>query len=258
MSKSLSRYLRALGTDELPDTVVLDGTRYRKIRQFKHDFFAGTGLYESPAGRIVVKFGRTASLFGLPLKWLGALLVDHEVGIYRRLEGIRGVPALVGRIGRTGFAHAYIEGGNLRERPEVDEAFFDRLAALLRAIHARDVAYADLEKRTNIVVGADGWPYLVDFQIAWYLRPNRGGRTWPARAVLGWLQRGDWYHLRKHQARHRPDLMSPWEIEELLNQPRIVRWYSRPARALTWLRRWVLWRLGQRADPSARSEETQP
>ncbi len=271
MRTRLTTQLRALGSDELPATIGLGGTAYHKLRELKHDFFAATGVYESspvssrccpdggesaPARKIVLKIGRTASLFGLPLEWVGRLLADHECAIYRRLEGIAGVPALLARFGRTGLVHAYIEGGNLLEHGQVDDAFFDRLAALLRAIHTREVAYADLEKRTNILVAIDGKPHLVDFQISWYVRASRGGRTWPARLLLRWLQRADWHHFRKHQARHRPDLMSPWEIEDLLARPRAVKWYSRLARPLTWVRRRALWRLGQRHSPRVRGEET--
>ena len=42
--------LRALGKADLPASFDLDGLTYRHERTIKHDFFAATGFYLSPAG----------------------------------------------------------------------------------------------------------------------------------------------------------------------------------------------------------------
>ena len=44
-----------------------------------------------------------------------------------------------------------------------------QLHDLLREIHRRNVAYVDTNKPENILLGDDGRPYLIDFQISWDL-----------------------------------------------------------------------------------------
>jgi hypothetical protein len=76
--------------------------------------------------------------------------------------------------------------------------FFDKFHELLAEVHRRDIAYIDLHKRENVLVGDDGLPYLFDFQISY--APPRGflRRLFPSRWVLRLLQRSDDYHLAKH------------------------------------------------------------
>lgn len=232
-------WLRALGREELPASIDLPDGRYELLRTYKHDFFAATGLYGGPGGRVVLKLGRRVSLLGLPMAWLGEHLADRECAIYDALAGVQGVPRCIGRWGRTGFVHEFVEGHPLQRREPVADDFFPRLRQLLEQVHARNLAYVDLEKRENILVDADGRPCLIDFQISWYW-PSVGGRPrggWrrllPAvagRFVLGRLQRGDRYHLLKHWRRHRPDLLTPAELAESYR----VGFWIRVHRLISW------------------------
>lgn len=108
-------------------------------------------------------------------------LAEHEWRLYKRLEGIRGVPRPLER-GGNWFSHEWIEGAPLSTvRPP--RRFYADLARVLCEVHARDVAYNDLSKKSNVIVGADGRAYLVDFQISTVGMP--------------WLQREDWDHFHK-------------------------------------------------------------
>ncbi len=78
--------------------------------------------------------------------------------------------------------------------------FFAELERCLKEIHRRGVAYMDFHKRENIVVGDDGNPYLVDFQVSYLARPRSW--FWPARWLLSLFQAGDRYHLIKHKLRN--------------------------------------------------------
>ncbi|MFQ5429138.1 MAG: hypothetical protein ACE5E1_02410 [Phycisphaerae bacterium] len=223
------------------------------MQTFKHDFFAATGLYAGGGNRVVLKVGRQARCFGLPLGWVGRFLMKHEVRLFRHARSIDGVPELLGTWGETGLLHAYVEGRPLAKGDKLDDDFFPRLSAMLDRIHALDMAYVDLEKRENILLGADGRPHLIDFQISWHLRPEHGGRTWPARRILRILQAADRYHLLKHWRRARPDQMSPQRIAESYRAPFWIAWHRAVFRPVTRLRRQVLVWLGARRSAGGRS-----
>lgn len=108
------------------------------------------------------------------------------------------------------------------------------------------MAYVDLEKAENVLVGDDGRPYLFDFQIAWCWSAKWGGELWPIRRVRGWFQHGDLYHLGKLQRRTRPDQLTREALAATYHRPwyvRVYRWFVRP---LLWTRRLVLDRVAPR------------
>ena len=73
-------------------------------------------------------------------------------------------------------------------------------------LYRRDVAYVDTNKSHNILLGDDGRPHLIDFQISFapgILRkiPFFG---WLAGMLLRRLHEADVYHIHKHWRRLRP------------------------------------------------------
>lgn len=224
----------------MPAEVEVGGLTLRHVRTFKHDFFAATGLYEGNGRQAVLKIGRRVGFLGLPLGWTGRLLARHEADLFTRLADVSGVPALLGMVGEDGIVHDFVPGHELRKGEQVNDEFFTRLEGMIATIHERRMAYVDLEKRQNVLVGEDGRPYLIDFQISW---PWPIG--WLERTVVGrWLcrrfQQGDRYHLRKLRRRFRPDQLTPQELEESYRRPWTVRAHRRLTRPLTRFRRWVL------------------
>lgn len=155
------------------------------------------------ADRIVVKINRRIDPF---TRLAGRYLAFREVRAYSKLADVPNVPALVGRVTSTGFAHAFAVGEPLSKSSKVPDAFFDQLMSLVNELHRRGMAYVDLNKPENVILGDDGRPYLIDFQIhfdaaAWW--PGLVGR-W----LLGIFHRGDVYHVLKHKRRLRPDLLT--------------------------------------------------
>lgn len=230
-------WLFALPGAELPRAVRCDGAVFEHVETFKHDFFAGTGLYRGPAGLVVLKLGRLNDLATIPMSWIGRFLCGREARMYARVQDLAGVPRYIGRVGATGFLHAYVPGHPLGRREAVPDAFFDELRALLDALHARGIAYVDLNKRQNILVGDDGRPYLIDFQISLYI-PRSGwrGTAWP-QWILRRFQHADIYHFLKHKRRLRPDLLTPDEQARVANLSVWIRLHRLVAGPLTALRR---------------------
>lgn len=235
--------LKALGPKPLPAEIEVGGQRFVHRRLFKNDFFAVTALYEGEGRKVVLKVQRRASFFGLPLSWVGRILAAREKAALTRLEGVAGVPRLLGTWETTGLVREYIEGETLADALRLADDFHPHLRELIGKIHRRGMAYVDLEKRENVLVGADGRPYLFDFQISWHWPRRWGGELWPARFIRSWLQAGDRYHLVKLQRRTRPDQLSPEALAASYRKPWFVRAYTRVTRPLTWVRRRVLRRL---------------
>lgn len=234
----------------MPSSATCRGERYEHVKTFKHDFFAATGLYRGPGGLAVLKIGREHDLFGLPMRWVGAFLAAREIRLYTLMRDSPGVPPLIGPVGKTGLLHDFVLGHPLGRREQVSDTFFDELIGLIIDMHDRHIAYVDLNKRQNILMGEDGKPYLIDFQISLHMPPRGWGRLWPARWLLVRFQRADLYHCLKHKRRLRPDLLTPAEqarVERLSIWIRIHRVLTRP---LTQLRRRTLKRLrrGEQAE----------
>jgi len=117
-------------------------------------------------GRLVVMkdFGHRPVLVRL----LGRFLISREAAAYERLRGERGVPRFWGRFGAYALLYEYVPGrlGNEFSRGELSPRFFQKLSDLVDRLHARGVAHGDLKRRTNILVGPDEEPVLIDFAAA--------------------------------------------------------------------------------------------
>lgn len=237
--------LRALGRDEPPTEVEIDGQRYRLLRVVKHDSWAATAFYAGSDKQVVCKFNRRQRVGPIPMGWLGRWLARREAYALRLLAGLPGIPAglgavmVAGQVQRHAVAHDFIPGRPLGRQDAIAVHAFAALAELLAEVHRRGMAYVDLHKRENILVGDDGRLYLLDFQISFCLKRWWPANSLPLRAILWFLQRSDSYHLGKHIARcgaaAAPPAI-PWWI-------RLHRCVAMPLRAV---RRWLLVKFGVR------------
>lgn len=201
---------RALGPSDPPESVTVDGQHFTRVELFKHDSWAATALFEGPSGRIVCKFNRTQPVCGLPMEWLGRRLAERERRALERLAELPTIPKPLGPVYADGkrlrntVARRYIPGHPLREGEAVGPDFYPALRRTLAEMHARGIAYVDLHKRENVIVGDDGRPYLVDFQICFDATHPRVRWLPYVGSVFDWLCAGDRYHLEKHVWRADP------------------------------------------------------
>lgn len=210
---------------------VLGGAKWTRTDLIKHDFFAATAFYRNEAGnKAVLKIGRAIAFWGFPMKWLGRWLRDREVRFYAKLQDLPNIPRLLGEPTETSFLHSFVEGRPLDRKLPTPDGFFRQLTELFAEVHKRGVAYVDTNKPQNILLGDDGRPYLIDFQISWDRGPG-----W----LLRRLQREDRYHILKHRRRMRPDEMTPEELAQASKKSawvkvhRFITWpYFRIRRAL--------------------------
>jgi len=224
-----------LAREPLPDRVRLEGSNYIVVGILKADTFAANYLLdrERDGTRHVLKISR--------FRWsrLPRIMVpldvetDHEVAIYRRLATVEGVPPLTGRPGRFAFLHAYVPGRCIGPDVDLPPDFFDQLEDLVARVHARGVAYVDMEKEENILLGDDGRPHLIDFQIS---------VAWPA-----WLRRRfqaeDLRHLLKHRARLARATLAEGELDRVWRRSLALNVHRMLTRPYFLLRRWMQGRL---------------
>lgn len=244
--RNVPAWLKSLGRRALPPTIVVGEGEYVLAQVYKNDFFAVTARYDSSGGSVVLKANRQSPVLGIPLRWIGRWLAGHEASAFSRLAGVEGIPLFLGRWKDTGIIHAFIPGHAMRKGERVPDGFHPRLAAIVAEIHQRRMAYVDLEKCENVLVGDDGNPYLIDFQIAFYWPWRWGENAWPVRWLRRRFQEADRYHLVKLQRRTRPDQLPPEQLAASYHRPWYVhvhRWLTRP---FTLLRRAVLNRIDPR------------
>ena len=242
------------------------GLRYRRLEVFKHDSWAATAVYSfanddpihevggrfSPTTRVVCKFNRQAPFGFVPLRWLGRFLARRETAFLTKLEAIPGVPAVCREVRVEGkrashvSAHEFIEGKPLSLQCNLDAKFFDQLDRLLHDLHVRRIAYVDLHKQENVLVGEDGRPYLMDFQVSLrvpdYLWLN---------PLLHLLCECDRYHVAKHRRAHHVEGASP-------TRPWIIRMHRKIGVPLRSLRRRILVWLGVRRGEGYAVSEVAP
>lgn len=104
----------------------------------------------------------------------GRFMLMRENAFLRRLEGLPGIPRSYGFPDADSLAIEYIESRAVSKVHAIEyvAGYWDRLDALVRALHACGVAHGDLDQEDNIMVTSDGAPAIIDFggavaRVAW-------------------------------------------------------------------------------------------
>ena len=188
-------------------------TQWQVEETLKQDQF---GRVERLSSGDAVVLRRVACGSRIPLSRLIArILMGRERRALVALEGLEGVPAAVADLearrapsadgtvpaDRDVLLRSWQDGAPLHRADALPEDYFELLDALVHEMHARGVCHNDLHKEQNLIVGLDGRPALIDFQLA-SVHAQRG-RVHASRV------RDDLRHLQKHRRRYTRDGRGP-------------------------------------------------
>jgi tRNA A-37 threonylcarbamoyl transferase component Bud32 len=176
---------------EPPRASAARGAEPEVVRVLKRDALGRVELVRC-AGALAVR--RAAVGGSLPLsRRLARVLLARERSALRALEGLPGVARVLAEAPDGAWLlRSFVPGTPLCLASELPRDFFERLEELVRALHERGVCHNDLHKEANVLVGEDGHPALVDFQLA-----SRHARRGRAFAVCA---REDLRHVWKHRS----------------------------------------------------------
>ncbi|MEM7306188.1 MAG: phosphotransferase [Planctomycetota bacterium] len=171
--------------------------------ELKNDMMGLVERVDGPSGPVVRRVAKGGSIPGTRL--VARVLMGRERRALERLADVTGVarlvedeayasaPSLGGGPPRRKdvLMRSWVDGNPLQQADELPENFFELLEDLVRELHRRGVCHNDLHKEANILVGEDGYPALVDFQLASvHEREDRG---------YGVRVREDLRHVKKHR-----------------------------------------------------------
>jgi predicted Ser/Thr protein kinase len=117
-------------------------------------------LFEGDGLKLVIK----SAMGRGPLRKARQATLEREYAAYQRLKGVEGVPACYGLLAQRYLLMEFIEGTAYREATWEDrDKWFAGLLDVIRSFHARGVSHGDLKSKTNMIVGVDQKPYIIDF-----------------------------------------------------------------------------------------------
>jgi len=144
----------------------------------------------------------------------GRWLIAREFKIYKKLQGIKGIPKVYKLLDKDAFILEYIDGKDCSyfDKGSLPEEFFTYLRNLIDEIHAHGIVHCDLKKRTNIIITDKYQPYLIDFAASF----SKGGRF---NFILNWFYKqfyqDDLNAIAKLKKRLSPELLTQEEEERL-------------------------------------------
>lgn len=140
------------------------------------------------------------------VRWLARALLRREAAGLAALDGLDGVPELIG-YDKDRLTRSYVAGAPMHVGQPSDKAYFLSAARLLRRMHTAGVVHNDLAKEPNLLVRDDGSAAFIDFQLAWHSIGR--GRLFRIAA------REDIRHLIKHKRTYVPDELTHREVRIL-------------------------------------------
>ena len=173
---------------------------------------------------------------------LGKLLTRREARALLKLDAVAGVPRLRGHPGSRALYMEWVGGISIKEAltRETDwPKFLTELENMLREIHAQGVAHCDLRGLSNILVGPDQTPYVIDFVSCFF-----AGSRW--NFIRGWVFRrfceADRHAFLKLWQRVAPESMNMADAELIMHSGVFNRAMRRVGQVIRKLSLWLLTR----------------
>lgn len=164
------------------------------------------------------------------LVWLRRRTLINEHRVYRRLQGLAGTPRCYGLINNQYLILQYIEGQVFGDVAiELDSDIYANLLLLIRGLHERGVAHADLKQGSNLILGKNDEPFLIDFGTA--IVEKKGFR--PLNKFLFKTARQLDYHgyiKNKYRGRSEPIQEQDMAFYQPMRIERAARWVRRTFR----------------------------
>ena len=192
---------------------------------------ASIRIYKGPAGDFAIKEPSGRGL----LRALSKAAIRREADVYRRLQGIPGIPACFGCLDDRYLVLEHIPGDTLHalENELMNrEKFFAKLLETLWTMHDAGVAHGDLKRKKNILVGPAEQPYVIDFGIA-VVADNQRGLLFD---LVRQVDRNAWIK-HKYRGRTKEIAAEDAPLYKPMRSERLMR-LLRPAWHAATLRRW--------------------
>ncbi|MFH1350070.1 MAG: RIO1 family regulatory kinase/ATPase [Pseudomonadota bacterium] len=160
---------------------------------------------------------------------IGRFLIWRESKAYRRLRGLKGVPAFYRTIDGLALVVEKIPGRSvegLEKERRLSESFFKELRRIVLNVHKRGLAHCDLKRAPNILMENGGKPYIVDWSASIL---EREFRFFPLSLIYRRFLLDDLHGIIKLQLRHSPESIS-------LEERRSFFYRSKPERFIRSIR----------------------
>lgn len=134
-----------------------------RSHQYNRGYQGDTYLYEDKRCRLIIKTPKGWGLMRMFRRWM--LLREYRV--YRRLSGIKGIPACYGFIDSQFLVLEYIDGVPFRQAIISNHGrFYSTFLQVIQSMHEAGVAHSDLKKKDNLLVVDGHLPHIIDFGAA--------------------------------------------------------------------------------------------
>lgn len=146
--------------------------------------------------------------------FVGLPAIYREAYIYKKLEGLPGIPKFIGKVDRYALIVEYIRGKDASKcnKGELPVSFFLQLREIIDEVHRRNIVLCDMRNNRNILVTEDQRPCLIDFSTAF----ERGFRVNILRNFLfNTFYQDDLLGIAKLKKQIAPHLMTDDEKKKL-------------------------------------------
>ena len=143
---------------------------------------------------------------------IGRFLVRREAKAYTKLQNLRGIPTLYRVIDGLALVIEEIPGidlGRIKKASQLPEGFFDVLKELVEKYHERGLAHCDLKRAGNIILGHDGFPYIIDWAAVIF---RSEFKIFPLNHIYRRFIQDDYNAITKRKLRFSPELVTSEEI----------------------------------------------